>query len=893
MRPPLAPDGLPTGMPDAYDIPTLGWGVLAWAEEFLAQPDGLHAGDPWRWTSTQARLVAWWYSVDKSGRWLFRRGQVVLPKGSGKALALDTPIPTPTGWTTMGTLRPGDLVFDENGNPTRVLAATDVMHGRPCYRVSFNDGSSIVADAEHEWPMDRFVGDAKRRRTICTTREMSELGVKYRRPLTTGRTKASNPDVSRWRTLQTPALPGAHVDLPLPAYTLGYWLGDGDSDQPRLTVGAEDYEHLVLALKRDDVITGEPQRHRGRTALRVRFGMGRRADSVYALRELGVLNDKHVPDCVLRAGDRQRREVLAGLIDSDGHVSASSGACSIDLMNEKLARSVAKLIRSLGVLVKVRPAPAAIYGRVVGTRYRMSFTLRQGEVPLRLPRKAERLRPPVRQIPFSSVRVVTAVEPVEPVPVRCIQVGAGSSLYLAGDGMVPTHNSPLAAALCCCELGAETVFDGFDAHGDVVGRPHPSPHVQLAAVSESATDNTMSLVLPMLAEGPAANAIPGLDIGRTRVLTRNGKLEPVTASAASREGQRATAAILDEPHLMIDSNGGKRLAAVIRRNLGKMNGRSLETTNAWMPGQDSVAELTALYADKIAEQRAGGPQKVLDEGVMRYHPKALVPNLSDIPVLRAGLEGLYRDAPWVDIDRLIAEVLDPGTHPADARRFYLNAVVTADDALVSAEEWELCYHDDVLSAGEEITLGFDGSKNDDSTVLVAMRISDRFATVIGAMEKPDQSGRDWEVDREFFDGLVANCFAQYRVVGFFSDVAHFESYVDKWHSEYAGGLKVHATPKNSVGWDMRGRLQLNTRATENLVAAIRDGKLRHDGGSLLRRHVLAAKRRPNAYGVSFGKSSRDSAYKVDAFAALQLSDMARTEYVGAASKVRQRTGRVW
>ena len=85
MRLPLAPDGLPVGMPNQHGIPTLGWGVLAWAEEFLAQPDGQAAGDNWQWTDTQARIVAWWYAVDKQGQWLYRRGQIVLPKGSGKS----------------------------------------------------------------------------------------------------------------------------------------------------------------------------------------------------------------------------------------------------------------------------------------------------------------------------------------------------------------------------------------------------------------------------------------------------------------------------------------------------------------------------------------------------------------------------------------------------------------------------------------------------------------------------------------------------------------------------------------------------------------------------------------------------------------------------------------
>jgi replicative DNA helicase len=69
----------------------------------------------------------------------------------GKALALDTPLPTPSGWTTMGDVRQGDYLIAADGKPTRVLAATEVMHGRPCYEVEFDDGTVIVADAEHLW----------------------------------------------------------------------------------------------------------------------------------------------------------------------------------------------------------------------------------------------------------------------------------------------------------------------------------------------------------------------------------------------------------------------------------------------------------------------------------------------------------------------------------------------------------------------------------------------------------------------------------------------------------------------------------------------------------------------------------------------------------------------
>lgn len=83
-------------------------------------------------------------------------GQMVIVAarpGVGKALALDTPLPTPTGWTTMGEVAVGDRLLAADGNPTTVVAATEVMHERPCYEIEFSDGTIIVADAEHQWPL--------------------------------------------------------------------------------------------------------------------------------------------------------------------------------------------------------------------------------------------------------------------------------------------------------------------------------------------------------------------------------------------------------------------------------------------------------------------------------------------------------------------------------------------------------------------------------------------------------------------------------------------------------------------------------------------------------------------------------------------------------------------
>src|SRR4029453_15138729 len=69
----------------------------------------------------------------------------------GKALAVETPVPTPLGWSTMGQLRAGDHVFDEQGLPCVVMRTTQVILGRPCREVLFSDGSAIVADEQHLW----------------------------------------------------------------------------------------------------------------------------------------------------------------------------------------------------------------------------------------------------------------------------------------------------------------------------------------------------------------------------------------------------------------------------------------------------------------------------------------------------------------------------------------------------------------------------------------------------------------------------------------------------------------------------------------------------------------------------------------------------------------------
>jgi phage terminase large subunit-like protein len=477
--------------------------------------------------------------------------------------------------------------------------------------------------------------------------------------------------------------------------------------------------------------------------------------------------------------------------------------------------------------------------------------------------------------------------------------GTGKWVYRRGQVVLPkgAGKSPFAAALSCCSLAGPVKFDGWDANGDAVGRPHPSPHVQLCAVSQDQTDNTMSLVLAMLREGPAADEIPDLDLGLTRVRTRNGKLEPVTASAASREGQRLTDAILDEPHLWTPSNGGVRLAATVRRNLGKMNGRSLETTNTWVPGGESVAEATAEYADKIAEGKA------VDVGLLRYHPKAEVDDLSDEDALRAGLTMLYRDSPWVDIDRVISEIYDLNTHPADARRFYLNQVSSADDAWLTETEWDGCK--DLLHSvepDEPIVLGFDGSKSRsrgvaDATALIAVRVSDGHVFPIQVWEQPEgAAGQGWQVPKTEVDATVREVFANYNVIGFYADPAKWESYVATWEADFGHRLKVKASREHPIEWWMTGgRSGLIVRALDMFYTAVVEKQLTHNGSAVLTRHALNARRRATRSGIQIAKEHPDSPRKIDAIVASVLAWTARLDALAAgvgSAAAKKKSGRL-
>src|SRR5699024_9115489 len=278
-------------------------------------------------------------------------GQMVIVAarpGVGKALALDTPLPTPGGWTTMGEVEAGDWLIGEDGNPTQVVAATGVMTNRKCFEVEFSDGSKIIADAEHLWQTDERKNRRKGEKgSVKTTQQIKDS----LRTITKDR--RLNHSVRNAKALNLP-----ERDYLVNPYTLGVWLGDGHTQAARMTSAdpqvAENINNdgyscseaagvYLYSIKLKSLPELKKRACRwcgGKTERMSCMGCYSTLGSVTArLRTIGVLGSKHIPVEYLRGSERQRRELLAGLMDSDGTVTAG-GSLQITLTSKRLIDGV-------------------------------------------------------------------------------------------------------------------------------------------------------------------------------------------------------------------------------------------------------------------------------------------------------------------------------------------------------------------------------------------------------------------------------------------------------------------------------------------------------------------------------------------------------------------------
>lgn len=462
----------------------------------------------------------------------------------------------------------------------------------------------------------------------------------------------------------------------------------------------------------------------------------------------------------------------------------------------------------------------------------------------------------------------------------------GRWLYRSGlkRGAKGTGKDPFGASLCLIELAGRSQLI-WDADADsFVGIRHLLPLVQIAANSEAQAKDVLRVANAML--NREARDFYQIDCGETRTILKDGgRLELLTSSEKSSEGDAATFILLNESHHMTESSGGHKIAEVARRNVGKspatLQARLCEMTNAHRMGMDSVAERTFNAWQAQVSGRAARQDILYDSIEADPATRLHVPD-----ELAAALAAAYSDAPWADLERLVDEVLDPRTSPGDSIRYYLNGLAAAEDAWVDPRNFDALADLSLsLSDGEQIAMFLDCSKSEDATGLVASRLSDGAVFVLGVWQKPHgDRGKTWLAPREEVDAVVRNSFSRFRVEWFGVDPSpatddqdealYWKPMIDGWHRDFSSKLKVWATPGaqgNSVLFDMRmsqrGGVLRNQLFTEVAMLTVReideDASFRHDGHAALRSHTHNAKRRPNQWGYTLGKASRDSHQLVD------------------------------
>ena len=436
-----------------------------------------------------------WRDLPQRG---FNEAVILAGRRGGKALALDTPIRTPSGWTTMGAIQPGDYVFGQSGQPTLVIATSPVAYDRPCYRVSFSDGSEVVADEDHEWA----TWDQKRGKTFTyenprtkdfpsnwptwtsvgpgyakySREERKQIAVwkagglsakaigerlgrsagaiqqQWNHPVPSPTIKVThttreireslrhqrggyNHSIPASRALVLPSV----CVLPMDPYVLGYLLGDGDTTgSGRVACHPDDREWLMQKFE----AAGHPCTPCSDSGHFYAKGIRSPWES------MDLHKGKHVPPAYFQAPLEQRLALVQGMVDSDGGVD-SHGSYRFHNTNFDLAAGFRDMVTSLGAIPSTHRRAGRERKGVVG---RESWdVIVSTDLPLSLlPRKAGKAR---KTWGFEQkARRIVAVTPIPSVPVKCICVDAPDSLYLAGRSLIPTHNSQLVSALACYKL---------------------------------------------------------------------------------------------------------------------------------------------------------------------------------------------------------------------------------------------------------------------------------------------------------------------------------------------------------------------------------------------------------------------------------------------------------
>lgn len=458
--------------------------------------------------------------------------------------------------------------------------------------------------------------------------------------------------------------------------------------------------------------------------------------------------------------------------------------------------------------------------------------------------------------------------------------------FLFFDGVIQRvkgwGKDPFGAVLCAFEMLGPCRFSGqYYKHGPIKGQPVGEPinqaWVQTAAVAEKQTKNTMTL-LPALFNERAKKDYFRLQIGKFQVWANNDidQFEAVTSNPATLEGARSTFVLMNETQHWKSNNSGHEMSEVIGRNTGKSSGgtsRRLRITNAFLPGEDSVAE-----RDKnewLAQQAEGVSNGLFYDSLEAPENAPLTEEAAEeICFIVRG------NSYWLTPSRMAKEVLDRRVPESTRRRFWYNQITASEESWLASFEWKSRASPRPVKPKEMITLGFDGSrqrsrKTTDATAIIACSVFDKYIfepLEKSVWEQPSHIKYNWQIPTQEVVDSIAEIFNRYNVVGFFADPAKWEGWVAQWEAQYGPRLKVRSSQPHPIEWWMTGGRGLQiVRVVDQFHSAVIDGELIHGDSYYLNKHIANCRNFPTTSGMQIAKEFPDSPNKIDAAIAAVLA----------------------
>lgn len=793
-----------------------------WFIRNLRHTKGKWAGKPFDVLPWQDDLISSLFELNPDGSRAKRRAYIQCGRKAGKCSSPDSPVPTPDGWRTIGDLAVGNRVFAVDGTPTTVTAI-GTWTDRPMWRLHFNDGTTADADENHEWPV--YFSPGVRNRPNRSTRWIVD------------RLNSSSSGVS---LVQNAAVQFPEADLPIHPYVLGMWLGDGSRHFGSIT--SMDWDEFAPAIESlgYELLPVQPSsvREGNRATNRTISGLSA------ALRDEGLLLNKHIPDAYLTASVGQRLDLLAGIIDTDGYVSKSNDrtpVVEITLCHERLANDVLALTRSLGFrpLFKKQECP----GAKCGWKWTVSFYAERHELPLRLTRKLDRI--PVTLSGRGRRHHVVGCERLPDGPSISIEIDHPSHVFMVGDGYVPTHNSEIGAAIglallvCDKEPGGEVIMAAGKRDQARIMLDVAKRMVRFSKINGTPLEKFLTLRQDGI-------YFPELD----------GVLKVISADGEKEHGANPHAVIMDELHVL----GAKRdLWDAMETAQGARENPLLISFTTPGPAPIGIAYDEYRHARQVMAGVINDPTFLpvifeADRDLDIDNPEAWRQANPSYPITP--------NEEWMEARA--KAVLDGRAPEYVFRRLQLSQWTSALERWLPRAKWEACGGPAVIPDGGDVWVGIDAALKRDSFGVSLLYVERGWTEDENGLSIPADIGhlKVWAfvpteegeyIDQEDVRTHIMGLAARYNI----QKVSYDPAYMTLFAQQLEGsGLPIEPFPQSP---------ERMMKATETFQRVVLNERLRHGNDRTIDEQVASLGIRESDRGVRISKSR--SGGRIDAISA--------------------------